>query len=288
MVNLASCYLCGSPERIKRKGVVRDKPELDIFECKSCGLVYLSSHDHIGNIFYSESGMHSGNADVDSWLVEGRADDLRRAAMLENRVSGKTVLDFGAGAGGFVEQIRKNTKKICVIEPDQSVKKRYKLLDIHQMSGLDELNEEDEFEFITAFHVIEHLVNPVETLEKLRRHLKKGVGRLCIEVPNSNDALLTIFDSEAFSKFTYWSPHLFLYNEHTIRKLAKKAGFSVQYVKHIQRYPLSNHLYWMARGKPGGHKVWNFLASEQLESSYEAVLASVGATDTIIAELFWE
>lgn len=58
----------------------------------------------------------------------------------------------------------------------------------------------------------------------------------------------------------------------------------MEFIKHIQRYPLSNHLYWLSQGKPGGHVKWGeFLDSKTLSNAYEAQLASLGATDTLIA-----
>lgn len=108
---------------------------------------------------------------------------------------------------------------------------------------------------------------------------------MIIEVPNADDALLSIYQNKAFQHFTYWSPHLYLYNPHTLRKLAQKAGLHVDFVKGIQRYPLSNTLYWLSFGKPAGQKVWgNFLDNPILQQAYENTLASLGATDTLIAQ----
>ncbi|WP_289686459.1 class I SAM-dependent methyltransferase [Helicobacter rodentium] len=142
---------------------------------------------------------------------------------------------------------------------------------------------QNKYDVITAFHVIEHLQDPIEILQQLASLLKEN-GKMIIEVPNANDALLTIYHNKAFQEFTYWSPHLYLYNTHTLRKLGEKAGLKVEFVKGIQRYPLSNTLYWLAKGKPAGQKIWgNFLDNKILQESYEASLASVGATDTLIA-----
>ena len=54
----AKCYLCNNTTAIQRPGSVRDKTELDILECDNCGLVFLSSFDHISLKHYQESGMH--------------------------------------------------------------------------------------------------------------------------------------------------------------------------------------------------------------------------------------
>ncbi len=43
----------------KRDGSVRDNKNLDILECQNCGLVYLSSNEHINEEFYEDSNMHA-------------------------------------------------------------------------------------------------------------------------------------------------------------------------------------------------------------------------------------
>ena len=103
--------------------------------------------------------------------------------------------------------------------------------------------------------------------------------------PNADDALLTLYQSKPFSEFTYWSCHLFLYTESTLAKLAEKAGLRINYIKQVQRYNLANHLYWLSKGKPGGHKEWHFMDSDDLNSAYEKQLASIGGCDTLLGSL---
>ena len=106
-------------------------------------------------------------------------------------------------------------------------------------------------------------------------------GKLIIEVPNSNNALLTLYNNEAFQDFSYWNQHLYLFNQNTISDLVKQACLKLDWVKHVQRYPLSNHLHWLATGNPVGHIKWGFMNNTRLNSEYE--LVSIGMTDTIIA-----
>ena len=65
----------------------------------------------------------------------------------------------------------------------------------------------------------------------------------------------------------------------------KQCGLKINSIEHIQRYSLSNHLYWLSKGKPGGHEIWNFLENIKLNKEYEKQLSSIGKTDTIIATL---
>ena len=49
-----------------------------------------------------------------------------------------------------------------------------------------------------------------------------------------------------------------------------------------QRYPLTNHLYWLAEGKPGGQDVYTSLTDNELNMAYAKVLAKNKLCDTII------
>jgi hypothetical protein len=73
-----------------------------------------------------------------------------------------------------------------------------------------------------------------------------------------------------------------LYMSHTLKVLTSQAGLKCNYIKQIQRYPLSNHLYWLSHGASGGHNEWHFLNSDELTAAYEKQLASIGMCDTIV------
>jgi len=100
---MRKCYLCGGTKFKKRPGSVRDRPELEVFECASCGLVFLSSFDHIGDRFYEDSGMHGkDDLDIKTWIRETEWDDERRFQYLKSALPNKRLLDFGCGTGGFL------------------------------------------------------------------------------------------------------------------------------------------------------------------------------------------
>lgn len=274
------CYICGSNDYRKREGSVRDNPNLDVLECQNCGLVFLSSFDHINDHYYKDSGMHDGNVNLDKWLKETSKDDERRFTFLADMMENKDRLDFGCGNGGFLMRAKSIARTVAGVEPDRSVEKHFINEGIQLWQDIDDVNAS--FDIITMFHVLEHIPDPVEYLQGLAYHLNPN-GKIIVEVPSARDALLTLYNNNAFANFTYWSCHLFLYDHNTLEKLANKAGLKLYYIKQVQRYPLSNHLYWLARNKPGGHKEWGFLDSPELHSAYEKQLASLGVCDTLIA-----
>jgi 2-polyprenyl-3-methyl-5-hydroxy-6-metoxy-1,4-benzoquinol methylase len=283
-MNTQNCYLCGSNNHRQRPGRARDDETIDILECNDCGLVFLSKVDHITDEHYAESGMHAGELpDMQSWMNETEVDDERRFSFLKEKLVNKSVIDFGCGTGGFIEKAQGLTKQIVGIEPDRAFQSSFlqRGLTIFESPSAAQA-EEKHWDIITAFHVVEHLIDPRKTISELSELLNKG-GELIIEVPSANDALAVLYESKDFQNFTYWSQHLYLFTAATLSELAKQTGLKVAWIKQIQRYPISNHLYWMAKGKPGGHEKWHFLNDSALHTAYEKQLAALGLTDTLIA-----
>jgi 2-polyprenyl-3-methyl-5-hydroxy-6-metoxy-1,4-benzoquinol methylase len=279
---MSNCYLCGFSEFHRRKGSVRDHVGLVILECVSCGLVFLKTTDHILSRFYEDSRMHGAEpSSMEAWLNDTECDDQRRFGMVKAMLPNKRLLDFGCGAAGFLQRAKNLAAEVTGIELETRVR-NYWSGQINIVPSVDCAG--DDYDLITAFHVIEHLSDPRSMLNNLAGALNKN-GRMIVEVPNSEDALLNLYDCEAFQRFTYWSQHLFLFNSSTLEMLARQAGLRVVAVQHYQRYPLSNHLYWLSQGKPGGHKCWVFLDTPEMSSAYANTLAALGKTDTLIAHL---
>jgi 2-polyprenyl-3-methyl-5-hydroxy-6-metoxy-1,4-benzoquinol methylase len=218
---------------------------------------------------------------IESWLRATEQDDQRRCEMLRPLLTNRRTLDFGCGAGGFVQKARASAAEVAGVEPECRVRD-YWGEDLTIYSSLEKVGRG--YDLITAFHVVEHLPDPRTVLTELAACLGHG-GRMVIEVPNSDDALLTLYASPACQNFCYWSQHLFLFNAETLRRLANQAGLRVLSIQQYQRYPLSNHLYWLSRNRPGGHQDWTFLDSPALTEAYTASLAALGKCDTLIAHL---
>lgn len=279
------CYLCGATNFVFRQGVVRDAPQLKIVECCNCTLVFLHPKFDNNAEHYADSGMHGSNVpSMEEWQRTTAFDDDRRFQNMRNVLTNKRILDFGCGNGGFLLRARSLAAKVSGLEPEKRVREYFdNSLEIE--SDLSTfVHRAEQFDLITAFHVIEHLPDPVDVLNQLKKVLAQK-GRIVLEVPSAEDALLTLYGSGAFQRFTYWSQHLFLFNARTLKELALRAGLAVVGIEQYQRYPLSNHLYWLSKGRPGGHQVWSFIDSPALDEAYSAALAKTGKTDTLIAYL---
>ena len=253
---------------------------IDVLRCDNCGLVRLTEYMDDADSFYRESGMRENEAiDLAVLRRSTKDDDERRFRFTEKFIAGKRVLDFGCGDGGYLIRAKQLANVVYGVELEKTVRDALVSESLECFPSASTLGEVD---VITMFHVLEHLVDPVAVLRELTEHLSAD-GQIIIEVPNADDALLSLYDSKPFADFTYWKCHVYLYTADTLRRLAKKAGLLVGFVKHIQRYPIENHLYWLSQGKPGGHFYWSFLGNSALNHEYEGVLSNMGMTDTIVA-----
>ena len=278
------CFLCGSKKYHIIHHGVRGNADIDVFKCDECGLVRLSDFIENTDEFYKNSGMRRLNdEDMKEILVKASTDDERRYQYTKGMIENKSVLDFGCGAGGYLTRAQKIAKNVAGVEPEQVMNDMINAKKIKCYHDISEVEEGTKFDVITMFHVLEHLATPQKYLINIKKYLKGGDGRIVIEVPNADDALLSLYENEKFADFTYWECHLFLYTNETLKKLLHSVGLKPVFMEQIQRYPLANHLFWLSQGKPGGHMKWKALVDDRLDKLYGDKLAKLGIADTILA-----
>lgn len=274
------CKICGGSGKIVHKGT-RDNANINVYECVKCGTKFLVSEENYKRDY--ESGyMHQSVANIVSETMSKKQiseDDIRRYYMVCNECSGKRILDFGCGFGGFLLKIKPDVKECFGVELGQ---KELEYISTHGIECKKNIEEYSmKFDVITLFHVFEHLENPKEWLLKFSEYLVPG-GKLIIEVPNSKDALLELYKNKKFADFTYWSAHLFLYTSESLTQLINSTHkYNILEKTQIQRYSIANHLYWLAEGKPGGQAQWKNLDSRALNDSYAEKLRELGMCDTL-------
>lgn len=279
-----SCYLCDSKEhKIIHKGG-RGDANTNVLQCCRCGLVRLDKFVTDEEAFYNKSGMWQSNgmnSNIRQARIEAKDDDERRTSFAENYCKNKRVLDFGCGSGGFLKMIKDIAISVAGVELEDEKRLFLNEEGLACFESVDALCEE-KYDVITMFHVLEHLPDPIMILEELKKHLTDD-GKIIIEIPNADDALLSLYESTDFADFTYWVCHLYLYTNSTLTKLMNRCGLKISIIQQIQRYPLSNHLYWLSKKKPGGHKKWAAFNNELLDTLYGERLSQLGIADTILA-----
>lgn len=262
---------------------VRDRDDISVLRCQKSGVILLSRTDHMDVSQYEiKRGFgYWGAQDRQAAIMSGHEDVRRRCEQFKSTVANKKWIDIGTGAGGILDLLSSVASETVAVEPQEGARQYLIELGYKVYPSVDDVPLDD-IEVATLFHVFEHLVDPIQTLKTLRSKMSQS-AKIIIEVPHAKDFLLSFLELDAFKSFTFWSEHLILHTRDSLRIFLESAGFTNISVKSYQRYPLANHLHWLAKGKPGGHLHWEHLRASALDTAYGDMLAQMDNTDTLIA-----
>ena len=118
-------------------------------------------------------------------------------------------------------------------------------------------------------------------LQILKRLLRPD-GRLVIEVPNVDDALVAVYRIPAYLRFYYQKAHLYYFSAATLNRTFGEAGLEAT-IEGVQRYDLSNHIRWMLDGEPGGQGQYDHILTPSALVAYAESLINKGRADTLWA-----
>lgn len=196
------------------------------------------------------------------------------------------VLEIGCSVGYFLDAIADDVKSVCGTEWDKKAQQYIKDCARHTNIQVSD-NSEDfgkRFDKIFMFHVLEHIEEPVSFLTDLKSLLKPG-GCIYIEVPNVDDILVKTYQCDEFKNFYYKKAHLYNFNEKGLQYIFRQAGYQSE-IDFVQRYDLSNHLYWLGKGAPGGKGVYAKVLGSAVNEEYVKALQAQKQTDTLFAKIW--
>lgn len=175
------------------------------------------------------------------------------------------VLEVGCGAGELLSLISPHVTRCVGVEMNSSFAEfiRSNLSIEAYAEDVNRLSLEGDFDLIICIATLDHLPNPLETLNTMKRLLAPS-GKLYIEVPNLDEALnrfLPDGNSERYREFFWHRAHLFYFDRDTIQSLLKKAGFVCD-VSCRHEYTLKNFMHWYHLGKPQTDFVTGVTGSE--------------------------
>ncbi|MES2764663.1 MAG: class I SAM-dependent methyltransferase [Bacteroidota bacterium] len=226
-----SCRICGESgfkERAKLE-------KCTYVECNNCHVVYqkeLPSMEAVNNIYDTNDGGYFQDdykgvdySEGEEWI---RGSAVFQISILKKHysddLSKATILDFGAGTGVLLHELKKLGAGVEGIELSKwACEYGEKKFGVKMHNGdLFVLPISDnKFDIIIMSHVIEHLPDPVEIVLKLKNWLKPG-GILMVATPNVESTGEHIFKS----KWLYYIPneHLQLFSPQSIDFFFKKIG----------------------------------------------------------------
>lgn len=234
------CNLCGADDYTVVYEKIPDREDVDItakysaakgvlctdqvVKCNKCGLVYINPRLEENTIINAVS---EGD---DTFYVsqrEGRIETFKRGIELVEIFSPKgKILDIGCAAGFFLTAAKERGWETYGVEPNTYLSEYGKKeFELNVFNGtLKEAGFQDNFfDVVTMWDVLEHTTDPLSELQEANRILKKG-GVLVVNFPDFSSIWAKIFRRK------WWfllSHHLYYFTPKTLKLMLDKGGFEV-------------------------------------------------------------
>lgn len=237
---LNECPICGHEQHERFLSPIDytvSKSRFQIVECAGCKFLFTNPRPKEGDLgYYYESDEYISHSNSNKGLINSMYQTVRnitlkqKLKLLNSNISKGIILDIGSGTGEFLNACKTNGWKTFGIEPSElgrnSCINKYKL-DVREESGIADFNNET-FDAITLWHVLEHIPKLQERVREIKRILKKN-GVLIVAVPNPS-----CYDAAKYKEFwaAYDVPrHLYHFKPLDIKRLFANYGFDVDSVK---------------------------------------------------------
>jgi 2-polyprenyl-3-methyl-5-hydroxy-6-metoxy-1,4-benzoquinol methylase len=209
----ASCPICTSPGHW-----CFDSRFVEVHRCENeqCNHLFAMGVD------YDHGVMHAVDTDSKESMYAERNDRL--VAFWEDRrfvTRDSTILDVGAGTGHLTRSVRKQLPGIDIhcVEESEALRDQLDRQGFTVSKNLDSISSDRSFTAVLLIEAIEHVANPVDFLDRLRRYLDPE-GRIFLTTPCGE------LRNGSRATNAYDTPeHVQFFTEKSLRLAVKKAGF---------------------------------------------------------------
>jgi 2-polyprenyl-3-methyl-5-hydroxy-6-metoxy-1,4-benzoquinol methylase len=202
-----------------------NKEEHDYFRCESCGVVFIwpqpkselvkEKYDQWGEDFYLQQ---------DKIDLDFNSSFEERLNALESYRNNGRLLDVGCSLGAFLSAAKNRNWNVYGVELSHaSAEYAKKVKGLNVFCGtLSEAGFEDEyFDVVNIWAVLEHVIDPISLLRESCRVLRKN-GLLCFCVPNLDCLPFKLLGK----KYRYMQDgHLFYFTKKSVVMMLNKFGF---------------------------------------------------------------
>ncbi len=198
--------------------------------CPECGLRFLAGADAASsrNLYDTDYFHGYDGGDYEASEPQRRTEARVRLRWMQGWVTPPgRLLEIGAAAGYFLDEARATGFVPVGVEPvgalANAAAARFRV-PVHVAFLPDVELPEQAFDVICAWHVVEHIPDPLPALQALRTAAKPE-AHVFIEVPNADGVI-------ARRQGTDWAPlglphHVGQYGPRTLSALLQRAGFKV-------------------------------------------------------------
>ncbi|MFA6888322.1 MAG: class I SAM-dependent methyltransferase [Candidatus Woesearchaeota archaeon] len=199
-----------------------------IVQCKHCSLVY--TNPRIKKEIMLDS-CSQGDDEVYVSQEEGRKKTFQEGIQwIKNKThssGNKKILDVGCAAGFFLSVAQEHNFEPYGVELNAWLadrgRKKFNLNNVVTGTLEKAKFKSDFFDYVTVWDVLEHVPNPMHTLEEINRITKKE-GYIIISYPDYGSIFAKIFGRR------WWfllSHHIYYFTPKTMKQMLEKAGYTI-------------------------------------------------------------
>ena len=232
----ANCPLCAGL-RLHRVFLVETWSTYSIEKCRDCGFVFAAPRPSAEELdrFYTSTYFERDRATILGYAnYRSVAEENARRMwhefkdiLGERKVPSRRVLDVGCATGGFLAEAKAEHWDGVGVEFSEfaiDVARQEFGLRVLQGDVFHPELVEDSFGLVTMWHVLEHVIDPLATLEQARKLLAPG-GLLFVELPNWSSV-------GRRARGVRWSQlkppeHINFFTPASLALAARKAGFEI-------------------------------------------------------------
>jgi len=225
------CMVCG--QKMDTEIQYQNKP-CPVRRCPNCGLVFqwYQPTQSVLDQFYNESEAMTQWAEIKQTPEETKRQ-LKKYEFVYKEIEltkPESILDVGCGNGFFLNNC--NTKATRIgIEPNTNASQHCKFSVFSDYTTfVNSIFGVKKFDMITMFGVLEHLKNPIEELERYKKHLSDR-GVLCIIVPNVESLVVKTLQNKCS---TFCPQHLWFFSFTTLSCLMDRVGLEYGFATTVE------------------------------------------------------
>jgi 2-polyprenyl-3-methyl-5-hydroxy-6-metoxy-1,4-benzoquinol methylase len=216
MISPIYCLVCRAP-------LVNSNRKNFYLKCSLCGTYFvkraLGQNKIVADLNnWANNLLHEENIPRNSNSVS-----YQRVNTLIRYHPGKKILDVGCGKGEFLQEANNAGFRVYGTDIAKPIRSYLKKIHIPSFSSVSEVDD-NSFDVVTIFDVIEHTPDPHRFISELCRVLKPG-GILMVSTPNAASL------SARFLKESWWvfgpEGHYVLFTPESLKILLKQHGCTI-------------------------------------------------------------
>jgi len=228
---LTGCPLCGS----ENYTVEFTKFGIDIVACDTCTLRYSKQiPSDIKEVYSTDDYAKTlENNYMKNYEYRQKRFGTERMALIQQFVPDKKkfrLLDLGCGSGWFLDYVRQQGCDVAGQELGKKVAEW-----THHRLGVPILNcplsdipDEENFDVITMFDLIEHVEDPIRFVLDAKKHLRHD-GILVLFTPHFDSLAMRVMKER--SSLVTPSEHLTFFTKRSVEKLSQITGMDLCYCR---------------------------------------------------------